>query len=128
MWPARNYIADEAQPSQCFVHCAASKQDQQVKELGELLLRRRFLIKADRMFKKPKPGRKRLVKWPKKLVPTENPWVSLTEWLCSDSSACQSCSFQVSILWCITQTGHCGQALHAAYCADDKICNLPADW
>ena len=58
------------------VHCAASKQDQQVKELGELLLRRRFLIKADRMFKKPKPGRKRLVKWPKKLVPTENPWVS----------------------------------------------------
>ena len=60
--------------------CAASKQDQQVKELGELLLRRRFLIKADRMFKKPKPGRKRLVKWPKKLVPTENPWVSLTEW------------------------------------------------
>ena len=63
-----------------IVHCAASKQEQQVKELGELLLRRRFLIKANRMFKKPKPGRKRLVKWPKKLVPTENPWVSLTEW------------------------------------------------
>lgn len=60
--------------------CAASKPEQQVKELGDLLLRRRFLIKADRMFKKPKPGRKRLVKWPKKLVPPpENPWVSLLQ-------------------------------------------------
>ena len=39
------------------------------------MLRRRFLIKADRMFKKPKPGRKRLVKWPKKLVPAESPLV-----------------------------------------------------
>lgn len=48
-----------------------------MKELGDLMLRRRFLIKADRMFKKPKPGRKRLVKWPKKLVPAENPLVSL---------------------------------------------------
>ena len=65
------------------MYCAASKQDQQVKELGELLLRRRFLIKADRMFKKPKPGRKRLVKWPKKLVPTEHPWVSLLSGLVS---------------------------------------------
>lgn len=46
-----------------------------MKELGDLLLRRRFLIKADRMFKKPKPGRKRLVKWPKKLVPAEAPLV-----------------------------------------------------
>ena len=41
------------------------------------MLRRRFLIKADRMFKKPKPGRKRLVKWPKKLLPAENPLVTL---------------------------------------------------
>ena len=41
------------------------------------MLRRRFLIKADRMFKKPKPGRKRLVKWPKKLVPAESPLVRL---------------------------------------------------
>ena len=41
------------------------------------MLRRRFLIKADRMFKKPKPGRKRLVKWPKKLVPAESPLVCL---------------------------------------------------
>ena len=48
-----------------------------MKELGDLMLRRRFLIKADRMFKKPKPGRKRLVKWPKKLVPAESPLVRL---------------------------------------------------
>lgn len=32
-------------------------------------MRRRLFIKADRMFKKPKPGKKRLAKWPKKLVP-----------------------------------------------------------
>ena len=33
------------------------------------MIRRRLFIKADRLFKKPKPGKKRLVKWPKKLVP-----------------------------------------------------------
>ena len=33
------------------------------------MIRRRLFIKADRMFKKPKPGKKRLVKWPHKLVP-----------------------------------------------------------
>jgi hypothetical protein len=48
---------------------AALRLDQQIKELGELMIRRRLFIKADRMFKKPKPGKKRLVKWPKKLVP-----------------------------------------------------------
>ena len=48
---------------------AALRTDQQVKELGELMIRRRLFIKADRMFKKPKPGKKRLVKWPHKLVP-----------------------------------------------------------
>lgn len=48
---------------------AALRTDQQIKELGELMIRRRLFIKADRMFKKPKPGKKRLVKWPHKLVP-----------------------------------------------------------
>ena len=48
---------------------AALRIDQQIKELGELMIRRRLFIKADRMFKKPKPGKKRLVKWPHKLVP-----------------------------------------------------------
>ena len=48
---------------------AALRTDQQIKELGELMIRRRLFIKADRMFKKPKPGKKRLVKWPHKLMP-----------------------------------------------------------
>ncbi|KAK9806919.1 hypothetical protein WJX72_007432 [[Myrmecia] bisecta] len=44
-------------------------QDEQVIELAEVLLRKGLLVKGNRMFKKPKPGKKRLSKWPKKLVP-----------------------------------------------------------
>lgn len=43
--------------------------DQQARDIGDMMLRKGLLVKADRMFKKPKPGKKRLVKWPKKLVP-----------------------------------------------------------
>ena len=32
-------------------------------------MRRKLVIRVDRMYKKPKPGKKRLAKWPKKLVP-----------------------------------------------------------
>jgi hypothetical protein len=32
------------------------------------MARRRLFVRADRMYKKPKPGRKKLVKWPKKLL------------------------------------------------------------
>ncbi|KAK9839798.1 hypothetical protein WJX81_002420 [Elliptochloris bilobata] len=52
-----------------FFVSKALRKDQQIRELGELMIRRRLFIKADRMFKKPKPGKKRLVKWPHKLVP-----------------------------------------------------------
>ena len=87
-----------------------------MKELGELLLRRRFLIKADRMFKKPKPGRKRLVKWPKKLVPTENPWVSLLRGLASaiSTSAFQMGCMSFTLLYRIHSAVY---TLHAGWCS-----------
>jgi len=47
----------------------ALKAEEQIKVMIELLLRRRLLAKAERVFKKPKPGKKRLAKWPKKLQP-----------------------------------------------------------
>ena len=43
--------------------------DTQMRNVLELLLRRKLVIRVDRMYKKPKPGKKRLAKWPKKLVP-----------------------------------------------------------
>ncbi len=49
--------------------CAALPLEVQIAFMGELMLRRGLFVKAERMFKKPKPGKKRLVKWPKKLLP-----------------------------------------------------------
>mmetsp|Transcript_28214 Transcript_28214/g.79644 ORF Transcript_28214/g.79644 Transcript_28214/m.79644 type:complete len:382 (-) Transcript_28214:130-1275(-) len=40
----------------------------QVMEVYHQIVRRQLAIRASRLHKKPKPGRKRLVKWPKKLV------------------------------------------------------------
>lgn len=57
--------------------CAASKVDQQVQEVGDLMLRKGLFMKTERMFKKPKPGKKRLVKWPKKLLPLPHEKVGL---------------------------------------------------
>ena len=34
-----------------------------------LLIRRGLARRTDRFYKKPKPGRKRLTKWPRKLQP-----------------------------------------------------------
>lgn len=42
--------------------------DAQIKDVIQLLLRRRLIIRVDRMYKKAKPGKKRLAKWPKKMV------------------------------------------------------------
>lgn len=36
--------------------------------LGETLLKQSYILKTERKFKKPKPGLKRLVKWPKTLL------------------------------------------------------------
>uniref|UniRef100_A0A061QPG5 Translocation protein SEC62 n=1 Tax=Tetraselmis sp. GSL018 TaxID=582737 RepID=A0A061QPG5_9CHLO len=42
--------------------------DVQIEELYYQMARRHLMLRATRMHKKPKPGRKRLVKWPKKLL------------------------------------------------------------
>ena len=39
-----------------------------VRELLHLMIRRGLVIRADRLHKKPKPGHKRLSKWPRKLA------------------------------------------------------------
>jgi len=41
----------------------------QVVELLHLMLRRGLIERADRFYNKPKPGRKRLSRWPNKLKP-----------------------------------------------------------
>lgn len=46
--------------------------DAQIKTVIQLLLRRGLIIRIDRMFKKAKPGKKRLAKWPKKMVPVRD--------------------------------------------------------
>ena len=56
----------------CCPACAATKLEQQVQEVAGLMLRKGLFMKTERMFKKPKPGKKRLVKWPKKLLPLHN--------------------------------------------------------
>ncbi|KAL3154943.1 hypothetical protein ABBQ38_011473 [Trebouxia sp. C0009 RCD-2024] len=47
-------------------------EDAQIKSITELLVRKGFIRRVDRMYKKPKPGKKRLAKWPKKLVPVRD--------------------------------------------------------
>lgn len=42
--------------------------EEKANELGSLLLRRDFLVRVDRKFKKPPPGQERLIKFPKKVV------------------------------------------------------------
>jgi translocation protein SEC62 len=43
----------------------------QIKALAELLIERRCLVNAQRKFLKPPPGQKRLIKFPKKVLPVE---------------------------------------------------------
>jgi translocation protein SEC62 len=50
--------------------------EDQVAEFCELLVRRQLLVKAERKFKKPKPGRKQLVKWPRSLELCREPGFS----------------------------------------------------
>jgi hypothetical protein len=43
--------------------------DDQIAELIMSFMKRKLVRKTDRKFKKPKPGKKRLVKFPRTLVP-----------------------------------------------------------
>ena len=61
---------------------AGLRVEDQIKTLAELMMRRRLFVKADRMFKKPKPGKKRLAKWPKKLIPMYADQVNLSLFYC----------------------------------------------
>lgn len=55
--------------SGCWVIVLAGRTvDAQVEDIHMQMARRHLFVRAERMYKKPKPGRKRLVKWPKKLV------------------------------------------------------------
>lgn len=47
--------------------------DEQITEVGTLLLRRGLLIRCDRRFNRPPPGQARLIKFPKKVVPVQGP-------------------------------------------------------
>ena len=64
-WPLRS-----APAKQCVA--AGGDEDAQIKSIIELLVRKGFIRRVDRMYKKPKPGKKRLAKWPKKLVPVRD--------------------------------------------------------
>ena len=52
--------------------CLGGDEDAQIKSIIDLLVRKNFIRRVDRMYKKPKPGKKRLAKWPKKLVPVRD--------------------------------------------------------
>lgn len=39
------------------------------REVLHLLMRRGLIVRAERLYNKPRPGRKRLSKWPRKLAP-----------------------------------------------------------
>ena len=49
-------------------HSSGRTIEMQVMEVYHQIARRQLAIRASRLYTKPKPGRKKLVKWPKKLV------------------------------------------------------------
>lgn len=54
---------------QCGVQYAGRAEQEQMAELLERLIRRGMVLRCERAFKKPKPGKNgRPLKWPKKLV------------------------------------------------------------
>ena len=58
---------------------AGKTPDEQVQELGSLLLRDGELRRCERKFKKPPPGQERLVKFPKKVVGVGGPEALVSE-------------------------------------------------
>lgn len=52
----------------CRAHAGRSVEDQ-IGDTMQLFMRRKFVRKVDRKFKKPKPGKKRVVKFPRTLEP-----------------------------------------------------------
>lgn len=61
-----------ANPEKLNIHVPAKPGktvDDQIAELMTLFMKRRLVRKTDRKYKKPKPGKKRLVKFPRTIVP-----------------------------------------------------------
>jgi hypothetical protein len=52
-----------------FLVAAARCQEDQISDLVTRLLEAKLLLPADRKFRKPKPGKKKLVKFPRTLEP-----------------------------------------------------------
>ena len=50
-----------------------------VREQLQIMMRRGLVVRAERLYKKPKPGRKRLTRWPRKLQP-----VQMSEQVCAE--------------------------------------------
>lgn len=46
---------------------AGATQEQEIQGMMQLLQRKKLVRRTERLYKKPKPGRKRLTKWPRKL-------------------------------------------------------------
>jgi translocation protein SEC62 len=51
------------------VHCTGKTVEDQIADLMLIFMKRKLVRKTDRKYKKPKPGKKRLVKFPRTLVP-----------------------------------------------------------
>ncbi len=47
--------------------CTGAAQEDQIQATMQLLQRKQLVRRTERLYKKPKPGRKRLTKWPRKL-------------------------------------------------------------
>lgn len=61
-------LAKHQEISNSTVATTGASLEDQIKVMAELMMRRQLLVKADRKFKKPRPGMKRRAKWPKKLI------------------------------------------------------------
>mmetsp|Transcript_2710 Transcript_2710/g.8015 ORF Transcript_2710/g.8015 Transcript_2710/m.8015 type:complete len:447 (+) Transcript_2710:188-1528(+) len=55
---------DKIIPGTC---AAGATQEQEIQGMMQLLQRKKLVRRTERLYKKPKPGRKRLTKWPRKL-------------------------------------------------------------
>ncbi|KAG2446737.1 hypothetical protein HYH02_008298 [Chlamydomonas schloesseri] len=66
---ARYFRANSEKLNLCVPPKPGKTVDDQIAELMVLFMKRKLVRKTDRKYKKPKPGKKRLVKFPRTLVP-----------------------------------------------------------
>ncbi len=56
-----------------YILCTEASLEKQIDQAATALLRRGFLVRCQRKFLKPPPGQKRLIKFPKKVLPVPGP-------------------------------------------------------